>query len=413
MAHLTVEAPVRWPSAEDRRTHWDTALAELEQELPIDDDGYVVLHDDPSDAMPDDPRVRLVAGHRFDVGARYVLEWPGITVLSSAVGIGGVPGRRLVHLSLRNHHHSGSLRVDLDSLDTFAELRAVSDIDHVQGEVVVRPDSPTPFECDVRLDWLRCELTAEVVGAPGAQRLVVSAQVRGRWRWRPALAPLLTIGRPLLRRALQETVDAAARSLTEIADDPVTGPLDEAARRRLDVEHAAALMRQRATLVASQMAGRPWWQRRRPRHWLAILTELGPAPWPPHEMFESWPRRERGLLREYVRHHRSEAPSWIGDELVRQEKARAAAPSLGVDTSVADPHAGPDLDAAGAADIVEGGAQTPQQPYRPIRDEDLDLSFLASPWTLYRKLVGDASSTDSEVAAQVAERLREGSRSSP
>lgn len=410
MAHLTVEAPVRWPSVDDRRTHWNTALAELEQELSIDDDGYVVLHDDPSDGMPDDPRVRLVAGHRLDVGARYVLEWPGITVLSSAVGIGGVPGRRLVHLSLRNHHHSGSLRIDLDSMDSLAELRAVSDVEHVAGEVVVRPDAPAPFECDVRLDWLRCELSAEVVGTGDAQRLVVSAQVRGRWRWRPVLAPLLTAGRPLLRRALQEMVEAAARSLTEIADDPLTGPLDEAARRRRDVEHAAALMRQRATLVASQVAGRPWWQRRRPRHWVAVLAELAPAAWPPHEPLESWPRRERGLVREYVRNHRREAPSWVGDELLRQEEARLAAPSLPVD--VAGP--GPNHGSATGPPAGGHGAPAPPPPsYEPIRDEDLDLSFLASPWTLYRKLVGDASSTDTDVATQVAARLEDVARDGP
>ncbi|GAA2068363.1 hypothetical protein GCM10009821_00120 [Aeromicrobium halocynthiae] len=409
MAHLTAEAAVRWPSTEERAIHWATALAELEQELPIDEDGYVVLHDDPSQATPDDPRVRLVAGHRLDMGARYVLEWPGITMLSCAIGIGGVAGRRLVHLSLRNHHHSGSLRVDLDSMDTFTELRAVSDIDHAKGEVVVRPDAPTPFECDVRLDWLRCELTAEVVGAGDAQRLVVSAQVRGRWRWRPVLAPLLTIGRPLLRRALQQAVDAAARTLTEISDDPVTGPLDEAARRRRDVEHAAALMRQRATLVASQIAGRPWWQRRRPRHWLAVLTELGPAPWPPHEMFESWPRRERGLLREYVGHHRREDPSWVGDELVRQEQARVVTRAGGADADGASSGLGP----TPVTTTGPGGAVPPPPTYEPIRDEDLDLSFLSSPWTLYRKLVGDPTGTDAEVAAQVAERLEDAARRDP
>lgn len=409
MAHLTAEAAVRWPSAEERAIHWATALAELEQELPIDEDGYVVLHDDPSQATPDDPRVRLVAGHRLDVGARYVLEWPGITMLSCAIGIGGVAGRRLVHLSLRNHHHTGSLRVDLDSMDTFTELRAVSDIDHAAGEVVVRPDALTPFECDVRLDWLRCELTAEVVGAGDAQRLVVSAQVRGRRRWRPVLAPLLTVGRPLLRRALQEMVDAAARTLTEISDDPVTGPLDEAARRRRDVEHAAALMRQRAVLVASQMAGRPWWQRRRPRHWVTVLAELGPAPWPPHEVLESWPRRERDLLREYVRNHRREEPSWIGDELVRQEEVRVAAASPGADRTVAD--AG--VEAAPAPATGPVAAAPPPPTYEPIRDEDLDLSFLSSPWTLYRKLVGDPTGTDAEVAALVTERLQDAARRDP
>lgn len=409
MVRVSVEASVRWPSAEERAIHWATALAELEQELPIDEDGYVVLHDDPTQATPDDPRVRLVAGHRLDVGARYVLEWPGITMLSCAIGIGGVAGRRLVRLSLRNHHHSGSLRVDLDSMDTFTELRAVSDIDHAKGEVVVRPDALTPFECDVRLDWLRCELTAEVVGAGDAQRLVVSAQVRGRRRWRPVLAPLLTVGRPLLRRALQEMVDAAARTLTEISDDPVTGPLDEAARRRRDVEHAAALMRQRATLVASQMAGRPWWQRRRPRHWLAVLTELGPAPWPPHEMFESWPRRERSLLREYVRNHRHEPPAWVGDELVRQEETRVKATSSGAD----GPVPGPDDAPMPASTVAPGGIAPPAPTYEPIRDEDLDLSFLASPWTLYRKLVGDPAGTDTEVAAQVAERLEDAARRDP
>lgn len=409
MVHLTAEAAVRWPSAEEREIHWDTALAELEQELSIDADGYVVLHDDPSEATPDDPLVRLVAGHRLDVGARYVLEWPDITMLSSAVGIGGVPGRRLVHLSLRNHHHSGSLRVDLDSMDAFAELRAVSDIDHAKGEVLVRPDAATPFVCDVRLDWLRCELTAEVRGDGGAQRLVVSATVRGRWRWRPVLAPLLTIGRPLLRRGLQEMVNAAARTLTEISDDPVTGPLDEAARRRRDVEHAAALMRQRAMLVAEQMAGRPWWQRRRPRHWIAVLTELGPVPWPPHEMFESWPRRERSLLREYVRNHRHEQPAWVGDELVRQEETRVKATSSGADGSVPGPESPPM-----PASTVEPDDTAPPPPtYEPLRDEDLDLSFLASPWTLYRKLVGDPGGTDTEVAAQVAERLEDATRRDP
>ncbi len=417
MVRVSVEAPVRWPSESDWRVRWTTALVELEEELEVDADGYVVLPEDPAGPAPDDPRIRLVAGHGLDVGARYVLAWPGVTMLSGAAGIGGVAGRRLVHLSLRNHHHHGSLRVDLDSLDTFTELRAVSDVDHAKGEVVVRPDASTPLVCDIRLDWLRLELAVEVSGPAGAQRLVASAGLRGRLQWRPVLAPLLAVGRPLLRRGLQELVDDAARSLGEIADDPATGPLDHAARRRRDVEHAAALMRQRATLVASQMAGRPWWQRRRPRRWLAVLAELPDPAWPPHEVLESWTRRERSLLREYARSHRRQDPTWVGDELVRQEEARNTASALTTDDSAGDAPVG------GSEDPVSGSSATPpvgpttptpsSDPYRPLRDEDLDLRFLASPWTVYRKLAGDESVSDTAAAARVTQHLEELARSEP
>lgn len=368
---FSATAPVTWPTHSAWATWWRHGITELDT-VTVRPDGTV----DVPDAQGEDPDVRLTEGEHLRPGARYVVEFPETDRLTAAIGIGGTPRRRLGHARVRNLLHPGSLTVDLDSLDEPTSLMVRSDIQYVGGDVVLRPERDAAAVGEVRLDWLRLRFRVLVRSTGTSEELVLEGSLTGRGRWRPVLGPLLsTIGR-VFSRGAQEMVDDLARSLTELAEDPTQGPLDQEGRRRRDVARAAQIMSHRAEVVAGSMAHRSWWHRRRPRTWLTALDTLPAPSWPAHEVFESWPRRERQLLGEYVRSHRRELPTWVGQELVRREEAVIEAAQQAAEAFAADPErAGP----AAAA------IPTPQV---PSLDEQLDLSWLATPRSTLRKLTG-------------------------
>lgn len=368
---FSAAAPVTWPTHAAWATWWRRGVAELDT-VQVRPDGTVEV----PDAHPDDPHVRLIAGEHLRPGARYVVDVQETDRLTAAIGIGGTARRRLGHARIRNLLHPGSLTLDLDSLDEPASLALHSDIQYVGADAVLRPDRDTGADGEVRLDWLRLRFRIFVRSTGTSEELVIEGSLTGRGRWRPVLGPVLSTLGPLVSRGAREMIDDLAHSLTELAADPTQGPLDTEGRRRRDVARAAQIMSHRAEVVAASMTHRSWWHRRRPRAWLAALDALPPPIWPPHHVFESWARRERQLLREYVQAHRRELPTWVGQELVRREDAAAEAARKIAAETVAGTESGT-VDHVAVAGTDAGSI-----------DELLDLSWLATPRSTLRKITG-------------------------
>lgn len=340
----TATAAARWPSGAALDTWWRSQTRELEVAL----DGS-------------DPQLPCVAGTPGSAGARYVPLTPHLTRGTATLDLSG-PDRRLRGRYQETGGGRRYVECDVNSLDVPFALTARSTLQHLDGEVAASVDHTRLLRGRLDLDWLRIELSADLIGG----QLRVALGAHGKGLWRPMVAGLLAAATPVINREFHRSVAEVARAITDLETDPLgTSAQDLAQERR---RAALLIVRDRLQRVLESVQALPWWRRttRAHRRAMEALPAI-PGGWPcePPLYEPSWWQIESDLL----------------TQLLAMPRRRRRA---GVETVVQR--------YADHCDevLVRARQQTPpstlQADFSMLTDANLDLSWLASPVTTLRRL---------------------------
>lgn len=364
---LAASAPVTWPAPDRLDAWWREQLADLTR-TSVDADGYLV---DPAAPSGED-RVRLVRGTHLVPGASYVVESPALNGVEVRGEVVGTPERRGLRAVVRGERRALGLRRateiagHLDGLDRLEQVDVTSTHPHLRGSLRFSPHPAELLRVRLRLRWLAVDVDAAVVDDALDARLHLGA----RGLWSPAVAPVVAVIGRLARGAMQDAVSEWAETLTAIAED--REPAAEVRRRewerdereRREDEATALWVREqvvrRFATVQDHIDRQGWWGRRGGA-WRRAHADLPSVRWPERrsgrpswdeavdEAVQRLSRRPRTQRREAVE---TEADQVVWSELLGRREPR------------------PDL------------ASGPEA----LRAEDLELSWLRSPWTVWAHL---------------------------
>lgn len=371
------ETALNWPPDHAWQRAWDLLTSEIEQLTVAADDTVQLPHSDTGT-----PPVVLTSGSHLAPGAGYRIA---ADRLSSGELSAAVEGwQRDVRLSWMRYEGAGRADLWLRGLADLVEVRMRSSLAELTGEVVVTPRPEALFHVDGRLPWLevRCRI---VRAAGGGDLLTGELEVKGVGLWQPILAPLLAAFRGRIEESLVSALTAVAETLDALGDDEFQpsvaspwriGPAEARHRIRIGMEEVGRRMHGLHRSVSTL----PWWQRGA-RRWRREHAALPPGTWPAEDLLahSPWssvdleaaqrlaPRRRRRSAEEIDRVVADLGAARLAafaqmDEIVKEAIAHTRSESRGVD---------------------------PGRPWPS--DQDLDLTWLATPWSTIRKLTGVAS----------------------
>ncbi|QDO87552.1 hypothetical protein FNH13_03700 [Ornithinimicrobium ciconiae] len=371
-----------WPSGQGWQAWWTHVMT--------DEVGLGQTLEEAEDArhgFADSDDLTLVSGQHLRPGAIYHWIPPeGFARGRAGGGIGGRTGRRDV---FAEYHESADpqrrVELHLDSLESCRSLSATSTLKHLAVTAGFRPERDQLLDVEITLDWLLLRLRARVVPAEAGEQLRVSLRVVGRGLWKPVVAPLLVPLSIPLRHLLTSETEQVADRLSHLDEDPRGDGAPERELERIRV--GAELIRTRLHEVVSAVDARPWWTGRGTRA-LAEAFDALPAvgaAWPPVTPAVTFGDSGRWWDEE----------KWIFDLLVSSDPWRRRRHEM-VDQQVdlwlsqqqtmiehreqmAAKHA---ADEVPTGDVAATAAEL---------EEMLDLSWLASPWSMIRFLARKAT----------------------
>lgn len=361
--HARVEHPVTWPSDAGWQTWWRLQTLELDR-TTVGKDGVLDFPDEPDGPDPDTEQIRLTRGEHLRGGARYQLGSSSLPTVRLAAAIAGPPGGRVLAVHGKRTTRRGSVEVDVDGLDVLRRVSSTSGMPTLRWTASFEPDRRGLLDLDVRLRWLRARAEARVVPARDGvgERLVVVVRVRGRGRWRPVVGAFLgLVPSSRVRTELAAAVAAAAERLSLMDTDPTFATLQS--RDEEYLARGSALVQERALAVFEPLEHRSL-ARASERAWKRGYAALPPPEWPPlpDGVYETWEWRESAAMQRVLRARaRDRRDVVLGLARWVQEDYRA-------------------LMAAGPADLPASEDPASGAP----SEEDIDLDWLASPWTVYR-----------------------------
>lgn len=377
-----VEAPISWPDDPDWQRAWSEALHELES-WDFDSSGQLL-----SDGSP---RVVLSQGSHLRSGAVYRIGGNTLTLGEVVASIEG-PSRELRVTCLpsaQDPHERADLTVlDLDRLDEIEVASTLPDM-AVRARLTTRPQ--TLLSCSVDLPWLavRLSLVAELTPGQGPGVLRGELDLAGRGLWWPVLAPFVAAASAQIERGLQAVVEGVSETIGMLpsAGIPLSSPLrwsrDPAAAERR-IRTGMAELGRRLHAAQESLSGVPWWRRDATR-WREAHAALGPGTWPPDNalFLQEWTALDSSAAAEVADSARWRR-RWSIDRVVE----RALQHQLHSRTAFDE-------------EMRRSAAQRASTARPWPTDDDLDLDWLATPWSTIRKLTG--VSTDTEAQSLLAQ----------
>lgn len=328
------------------------------------------------------------SGGVLGAGARLAPYLPNAPGLSGEVVVSG--RNRTVEGQVTLSPTPGFVTLSLDSLDHPTRFTTRSTLRPLTWEASISRDDAIVATFEGRLRWASLDVTL----TRRAQRLEVDVDLKPRGPWSPVVSALLlasTQGSDPTAE-IAEMLASLADDISEIAGAPRLAEVELAGQLAEDVQltdHGLSVMTNRLREVDRQVTARAWWQSKSRSVWRSAYGSLRPGRWPdtPTSLRRPWEAEEVRIAEAISRLHWRDRRDAIGT-YVDELRGRLVSPG---GTDVAD-LSRPSDDPVEPADRDWGDLAG-------ITDADLDLAWLGSPRTVWRKMSADAAQVDPQSAS--------------